>query len=153
MNTQLKGKANRNPSRTDPRRKPQQGPHRRSPSDKQPLRPLPGHGHNDTAGQKPLPVAKPVRDASRPTRRRQTEPQPVVESRPAPPLPARSSFNVGMAFTLFGFAVAGLLILLFGLDLVMAVPLQRVSLLMDVTYLLCGIILGWLSWSCYRDLT
>lgn len=151
MNPQLKGRANRNASRTDPRRKPQQAPHRRSPSDKQPSRALPGHGQNDAAGQKPLPVAKPVRTASRPTKPHQTASQPVVDSRSARSLPAKSFFNVGMAFTVFGFAVAGVLVVLFGLDLAMAVPLQRVSPLMDVTYLLCGITLGWLSWSCYCD--
>ena len=57
-----------------------------------------------------------------------------------------------MAFTIFGFAVAAVLVLIFGLDLAIGVPFEQVSQLMDVTYLVCGIILGGLSWSCLRDL-
>jgi threonine/homoserine/homoserine lactone efflux protein len=57
-----------------------------------------------------------------------------------------------MAFALFGVATALVLIMLFGLDLAVGVPFQRVSLLMDVTYVFCGAVLAWLSWSCLRDL-
>jgi len=51
-----------------------------------------------------------------------------------------------------GFIIAGLLVLLFGLDLAIQWPFHRYSLLMDVTYCICGALLMYLSWHTYREL-
>jgi len=56
------------------------------------------------------------------------------------------------ALTITGMAVAGLLILLFGLDLALKFPFGRISLWMDVGFLVSAAILGYLSWNAFRDL-
>jgi hypothetical protein len=51
-----------------------------------------------------------------------------------------------------GMVVAGLLVLMFGLDLAIRVPFGRASLAMDVALLICAAALGYMSWSTYREL-
>jgi hypothetical protein len=60
--------------------------------------------------------------------------------------------SLAKAFALFGFAVAIVLMLTFGLDLVFAWPLLRVSILFDVINVVCCAGLAYLSWSCWADL-
>ena len=56
------------------------------------------------------------------------------------------------ALTLVGMVIAVLLVLLFGLDLaVPALLFGRVSPIMDIGFLFCGIILALLSWTTYRE--
>jgi hypothetical protein len=55
--------------------------------------------------------------------------------------------------TVAGMVIAGLLVLMFGLDLALRVPFGRASLAMDVAILICGAALGYMSWSTYRELT
>ncbi len=55
--------------------------------------------------------------------------------------------------TIVGMAVAALLLLLFGADLAVRLPFGRPSLLVDVLFLLCAAMLGYMSWSTYRELT
>jgi hypothetical protein len=133
-------------------------PHRRPPSSKEIAPSIPGRNVTESRSHNPLPTARPVRSTPRSVQERPeasgtsgqvTTP---VPARPSRSQPSRVQFDIRMAFTLFGFAVAAVLIILFGLDVAVAVPFQRVSPLMDVTYLICGIILAGLSWSCYRDL-
>jgi hypothetical protein len=38
------------------------------------------------------------------------------------------------------------------LDLALARPFFRASLLLDVSFTICGLLLGYLSWNTYRDL-
>ncbi|WP_425397761.1 hypothetical protein [Aeoliella sp.] len=56
------------------------------------------------------------------------------------------------AMTFGGMAVAGLSLLLFGLDLATTFPFGRQSWLIDIGFVICAGILGYLSWSAYRDL-
>jgi hypothetical protein len=56
------------------------------------------------------------------------------------------------ALTISGMVVAGCLLLLFGLDLALKVPFNRFSLPMDIGFVICCAILGYLSWSAFRDL-
>ncbi len=56
------------------------------------------------------------------------------------------------AMTFGGMAVAGLSLLLFGLDLAIGFPFSRANILIDVGFVLCAGILGYLSWSAYREL-
>jgi hypothetical protein len=53
--------------------------------------------------------------------------------------------------TFGGMAVAGLTLLIFGLDLVLKIPFNRENPLMDVGFILCAGILGYLSWNAFRD--
>jgi hypothetical protein len=55
-------------------------------------------------------------------------------------------------FTLFGFVVASLFMLVFGLDLALAWPFQRASVSYDIINVLCGAGLAYLSWNAWGDL-
>lgn len=57
------------------------------------------------------------------------------------------------ALCILGTVVAVLLILVFGLDLAIGVPFGRVNTIMDVGFLICAGILGFLSWSTMREQT
>jgi uncharacterized membrane protein YwaF len=50
-----------------------------------------------------------------------------------------------------GMVIAILIVLLFLLDLAVKFPFQRVSLLMDIVFVLCGATLGYLSWATLRE--
>ncbi len=55
------------------------------------------------------------------------------------------------AMTIAGLVISGLLSLLFALDLALKFPFGRVSFLMDVGFLVCSLILAFLSWSTLRE--
>jgi hypothetical protein len=55
------------------------------------------------------------------------------------------------ALCISGLVVAGLVILLFGADLAAGWPFGRASILMDVTLLICAILLGVLSWLTFKE--
>jgi hypothetical protein len=55
------------------------------------------------------------------------------------------------ALAISGMAVAGLLVLLFGLDLAIQIPFGRASMAMDIAILICGGVLGYMSWNTYRE--
>jgi len=61
------------------------------------------------------------------------------------------SFSLERSFTLFSFAVAVILISLFGLDLACAWPFRRASLLFDFTSTLCGAVLLLLCWDVFWE--
>jgi len=50
-------------------------------------------------------------------------------------------------------AVAAILLLLFGLDLALGIPFGKMSMMMNVGYLVCAVVLAYLSWSTYREQT
>ena len=54
--------------------------------------------------------------------------------------------------TIVGMVVAGLLLVLFLSDLVIGFPFQRASQWMDISFLICGAILAYLSWSTFKEL-
>ncbi len=56
------------------------------------------------------------------------------------------------ALTIIGLVVAGLVVVLFALDLAIQFPFQRASLMLDIAFLISGSILGYLGWSTLRDL-
>jgi hypothetical protein len=56
------------------------------------------------------------------------------------------------AMTVAGMVVAGLFVLLFGMDLAIAIPFQRASAVMDMGFLFCGLVLGYLGWNAFRDI-
>jgi uncharacterized membrane protein YuzA (DUF378 family) len=55
------------------------------------------------------------------------------------------------ALTIVGMVVAGLIGLVFVLDLVVQFPFDRASVLMDVGALIAAGLLGYLSWDAMRD--
>lgn len=52
---------------------------------------------------------------------------------------------------LTGMVIAILILVLFLLDLAVKFPFQRISSMMDVTFVLCAIGLGFISWSTLRE--
>lgn len=84
-------------------------------------------------------------------------PRQVHAPRPAAPVRRSktgeflSSFNLEKLFTLFGFAVAAFLVVVFGSDLVTGWPFSNASLLFDWNCVLCGIAMAYLSWSTLLD--
>jgi hypothetical protein len=49
--------------------------------------------------------------------------------------------------------VAALLVILFGLDLGLGIPFGGISMAMSIGFIVCAIILGYLSWSTFREQT
>jgi hypothetical protein len=55
------------------------------------------------------------------------------------------------ALTILGMVVAGLVGLIFLLDLAVSIPFDRASIVMDVGALIAAALLGYLSWDALRD--
>ncbi|HEY2894899.1 MAG TPA: hypothetical protein VGJ16_11820 [Pirellulales bacterium] len=53
--------------------------------------------------------------------------------------------------TIVGMVVAVVLLLAFGLDLAVGFPFSKASLAMDIAFLLCSAMLGYMSWSTFRE--
>jgi hypothetical protein len=56
------------------------------------------------------------------------------------------------ALTIGGMVVSAILLLLFGLDLAIKIPFERVSPIMDIGAVVCALMLGYMSWSTFREL-
>ena len=50
-----------------------------------------------------------------------------------------------------GMVISVLLLVLFGMDLAMGVPFQGRSTMMDVVFIICAAILGFLGWMTFRE--
>jgi hypothetical protein len=57
------------------------------------------------------------------------------------------------ALTILGMVVAVLIFCLFAVDLAIRMPFERASGLLDTTLIICSAILGYLSWSAYKEQT
>ena len=55
------------------------------------------------------------------------------------------------ALCISGMVVAGLLLAFFGLDLAIGFPFDGASPTMDIGFTVCSAILGYLSWTTYRE--
>lgn len=55
------------------------------------------------------------------------------------------------ALTISGMVVAGLLLLMFAADLAIGIPFSQASVAMDIIFLVCAVVLGYMSWSTYRE--
>lgn len=53
--------------------------------------------------------------------------------------------------TIAGMVVAALLLLMFGLDLAIKFPFSGASMTMDVIFVVAAGMLGYMSWSTYRE--
>ncbi len=111
--------------------------------------------------ESPLPTLRRAKRSSTYRSRPATEkPQPATASSRQQPRPRRSpwyrvwdAFSLEKAFVIFGFSVALIMVLLFGLDLATGLPFWRASTLWDATAVICGLVLGYLSWDTWRDLS
>jgi hypothetical protein len=55
------------------------------------------------------------------------------------------------ALTISGMIVAVLFLILFGLDLALGLPFGKASLKMDIAFVICALLLGFLSWTTFRE--
>jgi len=55
------------------------------------------------------------------------------------------------ALTIIGIAISALMLLVFGLDLALEFPFNGVNTTIDVGFVICSIVLGYLSWSTMRE--
>jgi hypothetical protein len=55
------------------------------------------------------------------------------------------------ALCVFGIVVAAVLLLVFGLDLATGFPFGRVSTIMDIGFVVCSLVVGYLSWATLRE--
>ena len=53
--------------------------------------------------------------------------------------------------SIFGMAASAILLVIFGLDLAMGVPFDGRSGMMDIGFLVCAGVLGYLSWDTFRE--
>lgn len=58
---------------------------------------------------------------------------------------------MGKGMSIAAMVVAGLIAFLFAFDLALKFPFSRASVTIDVAFLICGAILGYLSWNALRD--
>lgn len=53
--------------------------------------------------------------------------------------------------TYFGLASAGLIAFIFALDLALSWPFKRASVAMDVVFIVCALLLAFLSWTTLKE--
>jgi hypothetical protein len=58
---------------------------------------------------------------------------------------------MGKVLSMLGGVVAALLLLVFALDLALGIPFSGASKVMDVGFIICALILAYLSWSTFRE--
>jgi hypothetical protein len=54
-------------------------------------------------------------------------------------------------FSVFGMVVSIVFLLIFALDLAIKMPFGRASWIADVGFIICAILLGFMSWTTYRE--
>lgn len=59
---------------------------------------------------------------------------------------------MGKAMTMIGMVVAGLLAVVFALDMAIGVPFASASMPMDIGMLVCSLIVAYLSFNAFRDI-
>ena len=55
-------------------------------------------------------------------------------------------------FTIFGLVVSAGLLLVFGADLAVQFPFHRISMAMDIGFVICALLLGYMSVATLREL-
>lgn len=55
------------------------------------------------------------------------------------------------ALTIIAMVVAALVLLVFVLDLAIQFPFSRANKVMDVGFIVCALVLGYLAWTAYRE--
>ena len=65
------------------------------------------------------------------------------------------SLSMGKGLTILSMVIAAVVVIVFGLDLIVKLPFGRQNLqmmLMDVTFLVGGLLLAYVSWTTFREL-
>lgn len=62
-----------------------------------------------------------------------------------------TQFSFEKSFVLIGFVVSMTMMILYAIDLALAWPFKRASVLFDVTFMLGGLVMFWLSWDVAKD--
>ena len=57
------------------------------------------------------------------------------------------------AFSVFGMVVSIIFLLVFSLDLALGMPFGGASMIADIGFIVCALMLGYMSWSTYREQT
>ena len=57
------------------------------------------------------------------------------------------------AMTICGMLVAALILVIFGLDLAVGVPFQKISMVMDIGFVVAALLLAYMSWATFREQT
>lgn len=58
---------------------------------------------------------------------------------------------MGKAMAIGGMVIAGLMTLLFTLDFFAGFPFEGANGTIDIGFIICGLVLGYLSWNAFRD--
>ena len=58
--------------------------------------------------------------------------------------------SIGTVFVLLGFSTAVLLFLVYSLDIIAGFPFERSNILVDVSFIICSLLLGYVSWDTWR---
>ena len=58
---------------------------------------------------------------------------------------------MGKALTILGMIIALLIFCLFAADLAIGTPFEKASVALDIGFIICALILGYLSWSAYKE--
>lgn len=53
--------------------------------------------------------------------------------------------------TIIGIILSSLMVLVFTIDLVIGFPFLKADMMMDITFIICGGVLGFLSWATMRE--
>lgn len=123
----------------------------RKPSDPAPRRAQPTQHRSDRTN--PQARLGGHTNSPRPQTSRQTPAQPAEQNATSRPRQNTGSrITVEKMLVWYGFVVAAILTLSFGLDLVIGAPFLHASPLMDVTFVGCGLVLGYMCWDVYRNL-
>ena len=64
----------------------------------------------------------------------------------------RGTGHMARGLTIAAIAIAVLMLVLFGLDLAIGVPFGKQSMLIDICFVVCGVGLGLLGFSTWREL-
>jgi hypothetical protein len=57
------------------------------------------------------------------------------------------------AFSVFGMVVSIIFLLVFSLDLALGMPFGGASSIADIGFIICALLLGYMSWTTYREQT
>ena len=55
------------------------------------------------------------------------------------------------ALTIIGMIIAALILVIFGLDLALGIPFQKISMVMDIAFVVAAILLAYMSWATFRE--
>ena len=58
---------------------------------------------------------------------------------------------MAQAMAYFGMVASALMVLIFGLDMAIGIPFGSASMMMDIVFTICSLILGYMSWDALKS--